>query len=86
MALIDIGEKMLQSKFIFSRLFIYLFYYFDILSKFLNLINQFCLSFLYSEIAADEKEFLRQNLIADFSEPVNQLAVQLAVLIAKIAR
>ncbi|XP_046626086.1 importin-11 [Neodiprion virginianus] len=39
-----------------------------------------------NEIAADEKEFLRQHLIADFNEPVNQLAVQLAVLIAKIAR
>ncbi|XP_012268880.2 importin-11 [Athalia rosae] len=39
-----------------------------------------------NEITADEKEFLRQHLIADFGEPVNQLAIQLAVLIAKIAR
>lgn len=37
-------------------------------------------------IAEDEKEFLRQRLIESFDEPVNQLAVQLAALIAKIAR
>ncbi|CAL7948181.1 unnamed protein product [Xylocopa violacea] len=37
-------------------------------------------------IADDEKEFLRQRLILNFEEPVNQLAVQLAALIAKIAR
>ncbi|XP_043263596.1 importin-11 isoform X1 [Colletes gigas] len=37
-------------------------------------------------IAEDEKEFLRQRLIANFEEPINQLAVQLAALIAKIAR
>ncbi|XP_006559929.1 importin-11 isoform X2 [Apis laboriosa] len=37
-------------------------------------------------IADDEKEFLRQRLIANFEEPVNQIAVQLAALIAKIAR
>ncbi|XP_026671857.1 importin-11 isoform X1 [Ceratina calcarata] len=37
-------------------------------------------------IAEDEKEFLRQRLISNFEEPVNQLAVQLAALIAKIAR
>ncbi|XP_031837056.1 importin beta11 isoform X2 [Nomia melanderi] len=37
-------------------------------------------------IAEDEKEFLRQRLISNFKEPVNQLAVQLAALIAKIAR
>ncbi|XP_015591574.1 importin-11 isoform X2 [Cephus cinctus] len=37
-------------------------------------------------IADEEKEFLRQHLIASFNEPVNQLAVQLAVIIAKIAR
>ena len=40
----------------------------------------------YSGIADDEKEFLRQRLIANFEEPVNQIAVQLAALIAKIAR
>ncbi|XP_071876568.1 importin beta11 isoform X3 [Bombus fervidus] len=34
----------------------------------------------------DEKEFLRQRLIVNFEEPVNQLAIQLAALIAKIAR
>lgn len=39
-----------------------------------------------SAIAEDEKEFLRQRLTANFDEPVNQLAVQIAVLIAKIAR
>ena len=37
-------------------------------------------------IAEDEKEFLRQRLIENFEEPINQLAVQLAALIAKIAR
>ncbi|KAK9304709.1 hypothetical protein QLX08_004111 [Tetragonisca angustula] len=37
-------------------------------------------------IADDEKEFLRQRLITNFEEPVNQLAVQLAALISKIAR
>ncbi|KAF7386417.1 importin-11 isoform X1 [Vespula maculifrons] len=37
-------------------------------------------------IEEDEKEFLRQRLISNFEEPVNQLALQLAVLIAKIAR
>ena len=37
-------------------------------------------------IADDEREFLRQRLIANFEEPVNQLAVQLAAVIAKIAR
>lgn len=40
----------------------------------------------YSAIAEDEKEFLRQRLIENFEEPVNQLAVQLAAVIAKIAR
>ncbi|XP_024221390.1 importin-11 isoform X3 [Bombus vosnesenskii] len=34
----------------------------------------------------DEKEFLRLRLIVNFEEPVNQLAIQLAALIAKIAR
>ncbi|XP_012282091.1 importin-11 [Orussus abietinus] len=37
-------------------------------------------------IAEDEKEFLRQRLIANFDEPINHLAVQLSVLIARIAR
>ncbi|XP_031781070.1 uncharacterized protein LOC100116824 isoform X2 [Nasonia vitripennis] len=38
------------------------------------------------EIAADEKAYLRQGLISNFNEPVNQLSVQLAVIIGKIAR
>ncbi|XP_043468445.1 importin-11 [Leptopilina heterotoma] len=38
------------------------------------------------EIAEDEKEFLRGGLISRFDEPVNQLAIQISVLIAKIAR
>ncbi|XP_013780751.1 importin-11-like [Limulus polyphemus] len=37
-------------------------------------------------ISEEEKTVLRQNLLSNFSEPVHQLAVQLAVLIAKIAR
>jgi len=39
-----------------------------------------------SAISEDEKESLRQKLTADFSEPINQIAVQLSVLIGKIAR
>ena len=42
--------------------------------------------YYYSGIADDEKEFFRQRLIVNFEEPVNQLAIQLAALIAKIAR
>lgn len=38
------------------------------------------------EIDVNEKEYIRQGLISKFNEPVNQLAIQLAVLIAKIAR
>lgn len=37
-------------------------------------------------IAEDEKAFIKQNLILSFDEPVNQVATQVAVLIAKIAR
>ncbi|EFN85422.1 Importin-11 [Harpegnathos saltator] len=37
-------------------------------------------------IRADEKEFLRQHLLTNLEEPVNPLAVQLAILIAKIGR
>lgn len=33
-----------------------------------------------------EKSTLRQNLISNFSEPVNQIALQLAVLVSKVAR
>lgn len=40
----------------------------------------------FSSIEDSEKEFLRQHLLRNFEEPVNPLAVQLAVLIAKIAR
>ena len=39
-----------------------------------------------NEISADEKEYLRRGLLAKFNEPINQLAIQLAVVIAKIAR
>jgi len=39
-----------------------------------------------SAIQESEKEFLRQHLLRNFEEPVNPLAIQLAVLIAKIAR
>lgn len=38
------------------------------------------------EISQDEKELIRRGLIVSFIEPVNQLAIQKAVLIAKIAR
>lgn len=39
-----------------------------------------------SSIEDSEKEFLRQHLLRNFEEPVNPLAVQLAILISKIAR
>lgn len=42
--------------------------------------------FVLSAISDQEKQTLRQGLIADFSEPVNQVAVQRAVLISKVAR
>ncbi|XP_066590935.1 importin-11 [Prorops nasuta] len=37
-------------------------------------------------IAEEEKECIRVNLISNFDEPINQLAVQLAIVIGKIAR
>ncbi|XP_060524948.1 importin-11 [Cylas formicarius] len=37
-------------------------------------------------IADDEKQAIRQNLLSDFVEPINQIAVQRAVLISKVAR
>ncbi|XP_071559337.1 importin-11 isoform X1 [Temnothorax nylanderi] len=37
-------------------------------------------------IEENEKEFLRQHLLVNFEEPMSPLAIQLAVLIAKIAR
>lgn len=37
-------------------------------------------------IAEDEKKVLRQKMISNFNEPVNQLALQLAVLVSKVAR
>jgi len=39
-----------------------------------------------SAIEDNEKEFLRQHLLTNFDEPMSPLAIQLAVLIAKIAR
>ncbi|XP_029165906.1 importin-11 [Nylanderia fulva] len=39
-----------------------------------------------NSIGDNEKEFLRQHLLRNFEEPVNPLAIQLAVLISKIAR
>lgn len=37
-------------------------------------------------ISEDEKKVLRQKMISNFHEPVNQLALQLAVLVSKVAR
>ncbi|KAK8782150.1 hypothetical protein V5799_016510 [Amblyomma americanum] len=37
-------------------------------------------------ICEDEKKVLRQKMISNFYEPVNQLALQLAVLVSKVAR
>uniref|UniRef100_A0A4W3JSJ2 Importin 11 n=1 Tax=Callorhinchus milii TaxID=7868 RepID=A0A4W3JSJ2_CALMI len=39
-----------------------------------------------SALAEDEKASLRAGLIANFNEPVNQIATQIGVLIAKVAR
>ncbi|TRY54415.1 hypothetical protein DNTS_023688 [Danionella cerebrum] len=37
-------------------------------------------------LSEEEKSFLRSGLITNFNEPVNQIATQIAVLIAKVAR
>lgn len=37
-------------------------------------------------ISEEEKNFMKQNLMLSFDEPVNQVATQVAVLISKIAR
>lgn len=42
--------------------------------------------FFSSAISEQEKQSLRQGLISNFSEPVNQIAVQRAVLVGKITR
>lgn len=39
-----------------------------------------------NEISAPEKVALKQNLINNFREPVNQIALQLAVLVSKVAK
>ncbi|XP_025833971.1 importin-11-like isoform X1 [Agrilus planipennis] len=39
-----------------------------------------------NEISEEEKRSLRQGLVTTFAEPVNQIAIQLGVLISKIAR
>lgn len=39
-----------------------------------------------SAISEAEKQTLRQGLISNFSEPINQIATQLAVLVSKVAR
>lgn len=44
------------------------------------------LPFINSELSATEKTALRAALISKFDEPVQQIAVQIAALIAKIAR
>lgn len=44
------------------------------------------LIFLCSAINEQEKEVIRRGLLTNLAEPVNQIAVQLAVLVAKIAR
>lgn len=40
----------------------------------------------FSAISEEEKQTLKQGLILNFNEPVPQIATQIAVLIAKIAR
>ena len=39
-----------------------------------------------SAISEQEKQSLKRSLISNFNEPVNQIAVQIAVLISKICR
>lgn len=39
-----------------------------------------------SGISEQEKQSLKRSLISNFNEPVNQIAVQIAVLISKICR
>lgn len=56
------------------------YYCIDILYAYNNI---YCYS---SAIEDNEKEFLRQHLLRNFEEPMSPLAIQLAVLIAKIAR
>lgn len=43
-------------------------------------------NFNLSAINEQEKEVIRRGLLTNLAEPVNQIAVQLAVLVAKIAR
>uniref|UniRef100_A0A8C2PBN2 Importin-11 n=1 Tax=Capra hircus TaxID=9925 RepID=A0A8C2PBN2_CAPHI len=40
----------------------------------------------YSALSEEEKSTLRAGLITNFNEPINQIATQIAVLIAKVAR
>lgn len=42
--------------------------------------------FLCSALKIEEKVNIKRALISSFNEPVSQIAVQIAVLIAKIAR
>ncbi|KAI4458349.1 importin-7 8 11 [Holotrichia oblita] len=46
----------------------------------------FNLTFLFSAISEDEKISLKRSLISNFSEPIQQIATQKAVLVSKIAR
>lgn len=41
---------------------------------------------IFSAISEEEKKILREGLLGTFHEPVEQVALQLAVLIAKAAR
>lgn len=42
--------------------------------------------YFYSAISEHEKQNIKQGLISHFAEPINQIALQRAVLISKIAR
>lgn len=41
---------------------------------------------MFSAISEDEKISLKRSLISNFSEPIQQIATQKAVLVSKIAR
>lgn len=86
MVLISIGVKMHQSKLIITY------------KSFFNLLvnsdsdstqfeqNNSKVYYFFSAISEQEKSALRQGLMSNLREPINQIATQLAVLVSKVAR
>ena len=72
----NIGERLLQSEYSYSH---------GSVQKNLNyLLTQS--TYVSSAILEDEKVKIRPGLVSNFQDPVSQLATQLAVVIAKVAR